>query len=347
MFSKYLLTGASGFLGRAVLGELKKKRREIRVLVMDDDPVSVELSESVSVVRGDVCSDASLERFFSGSDGKTCVIHCAGIVSVVSHPGERIYRVNVGGTNNIIRQCEKMRVGKLVYVSSVHALPEKPDGTEISENAVFSPDLVRGDYAKSKAIATSLVFEAAGRGLNASVVFPSGIIGPGDIGKGSITNMLMAFIAGKLPMAVRGGYDFVDVRDVAAGIVSCAEQGRRGCGYILSGHYATIRDILISAKETLGLKRFVSFLPVCLAKLVAPICERRSLRKKQMPYFTPYSVSVLESNCLFNRSAATAAFGYAPRPVKSSIRDTVLWLKKSAKTPRGPESDSQKPIDFR
>lgn len=71
MFSKYLLTGASGFLGRAVLGELKKKRREIRVLVMDDDPVSVELSESVSVVRGDVCSDASLERFFSGSDGKT------------------------------------------------------------------------------------------------------------------------------------------------------------------------------------------------------------------------------------------------------------------------------------
>ena len=156
---------------------------------------------------------------------------------------------------------------------------------------VFSPDAVRGDYAKSKAIATSLVFEATGHGLNASVVFPSGIIGPGDVGKGSITNMLLSFLAGKLPVAVKGGYDFVDVRDVAAGIVSCTEQGQPGHGYILSGEYATIRDILNAAKETLGLKRAVSFLPICFAKLIAPFYEKRSLRKKQALYFTPFFFS--------------------------------------------------------
>ena len=242
-----------------------------------------------------------------------------------------MYRVNVGGTNNILRHCERAGVGKLVYVSSVHAIPEKPKGMEITEDAVFSSDTVQGDYAKSKAIATALVLEAASRGLNASVVFPSGIIGPGDVGKGSITHMLLSFLAGKLPVAVKGGYDFVDVRDVAAGIVSCAEQGQSGHGYILSGQYATIRDILNAAKDALGLKRTVSFLPICLAKLIAPVYEKRGMRKRQTLYFTPYAVAVLDSNSRFNRSAAAAAFGYAPRSLQSSIRDTVLWLKNETK----------------
>lgn len=332
MFHTYLVTGASGFLGRAVLAELEKKGAPVRALVIKNDPLAAELPEDVSVVYGDVCDDGSLEHFFSGADERTCVIHCAGIVSVASHPGERIYRVNVGGTNNILRHCEKAGVGKLVYVSSVHAIPEKPKGTEIIEDAVFSPDAVQGDYAKSKAIATSLVFEASDRGLNASVVFPSGIIGPGDVGKGSITHMLLSFLAGKLPVAVKGGYDFVDVRDVAAGIVSCAEQGQPGHGYILSGEYASIRDILNAAKETLEIKRTVSFFPIRLAKLIAPLYEKRSLQKKQPLYFTLYSVAVLDSNGRFDRSAAAAALGYAPRSLQSSIHDMVIWLKETRKS---------------
>ena len=156
MFHTYLVTGASGFLGRAVLAELKKKGVPIRALVMENDPLAAGLPEGVSVFYGDVCDDASLERFFSGADNGTCVIHCAGIVSVASRPGERIYQVNVGGTSNILRHCERARVGKLVYVSSVHAIPEKPKGTEITEDAVFSPDAVRGDYAKSKGLPVNI-----------------------------------------------------------------------------------------------------------------------------------------------------------------------------------------------
>lgn len=330
MFQKYLVTGATGFLGRTVVAQLLERKAEIHALVMENDPLARELPQEVHSVVGDVCDESSLNCFFSGADRQTCVIHCAGIISVASHPGDRIYRVNVGGTNNILRLCAEYSVGKLVYVSSVHAIPEKPKGMEITEDAVFSPELVRGDYAKSKAIATALVFDAAKRGLNASVVFPSGIIGPGDSGKGSITNMLLAFLGGKLPVAVKGGYDFVDVRDVASGITACAEHGLPGHGYILSGHYASIRDILEAAKKTLNLRRAVSYLPICFAKVVAPIYERWSLRKQKPLYFTPYAVAVLDSNGIFSRKAAADTFGYEPRSLQSTILDTVLWLKGSA-----------------
>jgi len=330
MFQNYLVTGATGFLGRAVIAELMGRGAEIHALVLENDPLERQLPHDIHKVYGDVCDEASLDRFFSCAGHQTCVIHCAGIVSVASHPGDRIYKVNVGGTNNILRHCEQSGVGKLVYVSSVHAIPEKPKGTEITEDAVFSPELVRGDYAKSKAIATSLIFEAANRGLNTSVVFPSGIIGPGDSGQGSITHMLLSFLAGKLPLAVKGGYDFVDVRDVASGIAACAEYGLPGHGYILSGQYASIRDILDAVKNTLHIRRTVSFLPICFAKFVAPVYEKWSLRKRLPLYFTPYAVAVLDSNGRFSRKAAEAALRYAPRSLESSIRDTVLWLKNTA-----------------
>ena len=204
MYDKYLVTGATGFLGRAVVEALVRRGTRVHALVLHDDPYINLLPKEVHTVVGDVCVKNSLADFFADAGSRTCVIHCAGIVSVASKPGSRLYQVNVGGTWRVLRQCMEHDVGKMVYVSSVHAIPEKPEGCVITESCDFSPGLVDGDYAKSKAMATALVLQAAKEGLNASVVFPSGIIGPGDLGKGSITNMLLSFLAGKLPLAAKG-----------------------------------------------------------------------------------------------------------------------------------------------
>ena len=161
----------------------------------------------------------------------------------------------------------------------------------ITETDAVSSEFVSGDYAKSKAEATSLVFAAAKNGMNASIVFPSGIIGPGDIAGGSMTTMFRSFLAGRLPLAVRGGYDFVDVRDVARGIADCAENRQRGCGYILSGHYTTIRDMLEALKSAAGVRRTVTYLPLRLARSAAKVCEKFTRRGKK-PFFTPYSIAV-------------------------------------------------------
>ena len=200
MYDKYLVTGATGFLGRAVVEELARRDAQVRALVLPDDPYAHLLPEKVRSIAGDVCDKDALASFFADADSRTCVIHCAGIVSVASRPGPKLYQVNVGGTWRILRQCIAHNVGKMIYVSSVHAIPEKPKGCLITEDCKFSPGLVDGDYAKSKATATDLVLDAAAQGLNASIIFPSGIIGPGDVQGGSFTSMAKSFLAGRLPL---------------------------------------------------------------------------------------------------------------------------------------------------
>lgn len=327
MYNRYLITGATGFLGRAVVDELVRLNNvRIDALVLKNDPYADLLPKGVCTVIGDVCAEDSLERFFAGADGNTCVIHCAGIISVASRSGSKLYQVNVGGTRNVLRQCTGHRVGKMIYVSSVHAIPEKPKDCVITEDCEFSPGLVDGDYAKSKAAATEMVFDAARRGLNVSIVFPSGIIGPGDILGGSFTSMAKSFLAGKLPFAVRGGYDFVDVRDVAKGILACAENGESGKGYILSGHYITIRRMLQIVGKAARLLYRPICLPLRLAKLAAPFFERRCLKEKKPLFFTPYSVAVLGSNGRFTSAAASERFAYRPRSIEETLRDMTAWL---------------------
>ena len=306
MYKTYLVTGATGFLGRTVVSELLSRGAAVRALVLPGDRLAGVLPESVERTEGDICSASALENFFAGTDESTCVIHTAGIVTVASRPDASLYRVNVDGTRAILRECAAHGVGKLVYISSVHALPEKPKGMTITETDAVSSEFVSGDYAKSKAEATSLVFAAAKNGLNASIVFRS-------------------FLAGRLPLAVRCGFDFVDVRDVARGIADCAENGQRGCGYILSGHYTTIRDMLEALKSAAGVRRAVTYLPLRLARSAAKVCEKFTRRGKK-PFFTPYSIAVLGSNADFSHSAASRTFGYTPRPLLATLRDTAHWL---------------------
>ena len=155
---------------------------------------------------------------------------------------------------------------------------------------------------------------------------PSGIIGPDDLQGGSFTSMARSFLAGKLPFAVRGGYDFVDVRDVANGILACSESGEPGKGYILSGHYVTIRRML----QIIGAAAKRRYRPICLplglARLAAPYYERRSLKDRKPLFFTPYSISVLASNGCFSHAAASKCFAYQPRPLEQTLRDMAAWL---------------------
>jgi len=323
----YIVTGAAGHLGGAVAEKLYKQGKTVYALCLPDEKNP---PKDVKIFSGDVRDAESLAMLFE-SCGKTpvIVIHCAGIVSIASKFNRNVYDVNVTGTKNIISLCEKYKVKKLVYVSSVHAIPERPKGEKIIEAENFSPGDVTGLYAKTKAEATQCVLDYAKRGFDASVVHPSGITGPGDYGRGHITQLVIDYCSGGLACGINGGYDFVDVRDVADGVISCCSKGRSGECYILSGHYLKIYELLNLLHEITGKRKIKNILPLWFVKLTAPLSELYYKILRQPPLFTSYSIYTLNTNANFCNEKAVNELGYKTRSLKQTLEDTVKWLKEN------------------
>lgn len=320
----YLVTGAAGHLGRVVTQKLLDGGKQVRILIL---PWETDVPPAQEIFRGDVTDREGLRPFFAAPGKRVTVIHCAGIVSIASGYNQKLYDVNVGGTKNVAELCMEYGVRKLVYVSSVHAIPELPEGETISETSVFSPNAVTGHYAKSKALATAFVLEAASRGLDASVVHPSGIIGPYDRGSNHTTALIRSFFRGTLPAGVMGGYDFVDVRDVAAGVIACAERGRKGECYILSNRYFTVREVLDRLHRLTHRRSVPLYLPLGVAAAMAPAAEWFARVSGKVPLYTPYSIYTLGTNAHFSNQKARKELGYSVRNMNRTLADTVEWLK--------------------
>lgn len=224
-----LLTGATGLLGGNLIRILSGRGERVRVLVLTKDPAIASLLDNIEVITGDLLDDGALDRFFAvAEDAPVTVIRAAGIVTMDPKPNRMVHAVNVDGTRAIVDRCVRNRVYRLVYVSSTGAIPEPPVGTPITQPERMQPDAVVGYYAQTKAEATALVMRAVReQGLNASIVYPSGIIGPNDLGAGLITSSLKMAAQGKLRVAVGGTVNLVDVRDLAQGILSCARAGEK------------------------------------------------------------------------------------------------------------------------
>ncbi len=330
----YIVTGANGFLGNNIVRRLLKAdcTAEIRALVLPGDKIHSLDGVKCRLFYGDVTRKDSLREIFSTDElTELCVIHCAAVVYIKSKYNPVMYDVNVGGTKNII-DLTLEKNARLVYVSSVHAITELKNGKTMTEIRDFDAHKVEGQYAKNKAEMAKYFLEATEkRGLNAVMVHPSGIIGPGDYGSSHMTQLITDFAGGKLKACVKGGYDFVDVRDVADGIIKAAERGRTGECYILSNRYITVKELLDTISETMGTKKIKTVLPMWLAKAFAPLAELYNAARHQPPLFTRYSLYTLCSNANFSSEKAKRELGYTNRDLKETVADTVSWLKEQGR----------------
>lgn len=321
----YLITGAAGHLGNTIIRKLVERGEYIRALVLPGEKVPVE--GDIEVFYGDVRDMDSLRPFMEVGDGYNVIlIHCAGIVSIASKYQQKVYETNVLGTKNIVELAIENKVDKFIYVSSVHAITEKPKGQLMEEISDFNPELVVGAYAKTKAEATKFVLDSIARGLKAIVVHPSGICGPYDYGKGHSTKLVMDYYNRKLTSAAGGGYDFVDVRDVADGILASCQRGRIGECYILSNKFVTALELLRLLHEITGHKEIKRVLPLWFLTLTAKMAEMYYKILGQAPLFTAYSIYTLNSNAKFSHEKATRELGYKTRELKETLGDTVDWL---------------------
>ena len=321
----FIVTGAAGHLGSTIVRLLSQAGQNVRALSLAGE--TQRARRGVTWYTGDIRRPESLRALFSRLEGgDVYVIHAAGVVDISGEMSARMRDVNVEGTKNIIALCREFSVRRLVYVSSVHAIPEREDMGVMREIRAFSPDAVTGGYAKTKAEATQAVLDAAAAGLDAVVVHPSGILGPYDDAGNHLVQVLRDYLRGKLPACVRGGYDLVDVRDVASGCIRAALHGRSGECYILSNRHYEVSDMLKLAREAGG-GRKLPVLPMWMAEAAVPLLGLVAKLRRQRPLYTRYSLYALKSNDRFDHDKATAELNYRPRDLRATIRDTVRHLK--------------------
>jgi dihydroflavonol-4-reductase len=320
-----IVTGATGHIGNVLVRELLTRGFNVRVLVLPDDDTRPIAGLDVESVSGDITDTESLKSAFTGAD---VVFHLAGIVTIMPGMATVLEKVNVNGVRNVIDACRACGVRRLVYTSSIHAVAEPPHGTVIDESQPFSPERVLGDYARSKARATLLLLDEIKKGgLDAVICCPTGVIGPWDYGISNIGQLIIDFASGQLKSYVGGAYDFVDVRDVAQGLILAAEKGQSGRHYIFSGAQVQVPELIKELERDIGYPAPTYRIPAVIARAAGVLASvyYRLLRRK--PVFTAYSIDVLRSNSLVSSDRARRELGFTSRAWQDSIHDHVEWFR--------------------
>ena len=324
----YLLTGAAGYLGSNISRSLIAQGKTVRALVLKGDPALLQVPDKAQIVLGNIVDAASVEEFFDvPNDTEIIVIHCASMVTVSPQLNDKLYAVNVTGTKNIIDACIKHKVKKLVYVSSTGAIPELPHGEIIHEVNSFDPALIVGGYGQTKAMATQLVLDAVKKyDLDASIVYPSGISGPNDYGNGYFTNFIIDYYNERMPAGISGSFNAVDVRDLADGVIACAEKGRKGEGYIMSNSAVSMSELFCLISENTGAPRVKIILPAFIAKAMAVLSSFFSFFSKKPALLTTFAIYNMTRNNVFSSEKAEKELGFKVRPFDETIRDMAVWL---------------------
>ncbi|MGQ9779241.1 MAG: NAD-dependent epimerase/dehydratase family protein [Bacillota bacterium] len=179
-----------------------------------------------------------------------------------------------------------------------------------------------------------LVREAIAGGLDAVIVFPSGVIGPYDYRLSEMGGFILDYLRGRVKVYTDGAYDFTDVRDVARGLVAAGEKGRRGEGYLLTGEVITVRGLMDLLHRLTGIKPPSLRVPRWLARAAAVFSPLYYTFARTRPRFTSYALHVLGSNCRMDSSKARRELGYSPRPLAESVADTIKWFMEMGWAPR-------------
>lgn len=317
-----IVTGSTGHLGNVLIRKLISKGEIVRAFICPGENLEPIKDLPVEKIYGDITDIESIKLAFEGVD---IVYHLAGIISTKPGMKKILEKVNVVGTKNVIKACKINGIKKLVYVSSIHALKDQKKGI-INEKTEINPIKAIGDYGFSKAKATLEVFKAVKQGLNAVVVCPTGIIGPYDYKPSQMGNLILSIINGKFPVKLTGAYDFVDVRDVAEGIILAAKKGKTGQHYVLSGNRIKISDLIDKVSLLVGKNPPKITINSKLMYVYALFNIIGSFFTKKTPLVTFESIYILNSNSNISNKLAKNELNYNPRPLDITLKDTVKWF---------------------
>jgi len=320
---KIFITGATGYLGNLLAKRLADEGDRVHALVRHPATATNLGHPNIKLFKGDVTDIDSIKN---AMDGCEQVFHLAAFARMWAQPREIFYEVNVDGTRNVLQAAAEKNISKLVYTSSTAVFG-------VSLNQPLSEDDPRtigfsNDYDLSKCMAEKLVKEYAANGLNALIVNPSRVYGPGsETFSNPFTRLLKAVIKGK-PIPVPKCPDVVAnysyVHDVVAGHILAMKFGKAGERYILGGENVSYRKFEEVVRGVIPV--YVIAMPKFLLKIAGAMQLIRFFITNKPPVFTPSTVDRYYTDTAFSCRKAIEQLNYHVTPFKEAMTATIHHL---------------------
>jgi dihydroflavonol-4-reductase len=326
-----LVTGASGFVGAAVVRALLARGRKLRVLLRPHSDRRNLAGLDVEPRLGSLEDAASLAAAIEGCGA---LYHVAADYRLWVRDDSAMMRANVDGTRLLMEAALAQRVGCIVYTSSVATLGIVGDGTPSDETTPSALADMIGPYKRSKFLAEEVVRDLVRqRGLPAAIVNPSTPVGPGDVKPTPTGRLIVEAASGKMPAFVDTGLNIVHVDDVAAGHLLAEERGAIGERYILGGEDLTLAEILKRIARLVGRKPPTISLPIPAIWPIAIGAEAWAQISGKEPFVTRDGLRMAKKKMFFSSAKAQRALGYRARPAQEALADAVAWFKQAGMCP--------------
>src|SRR5580700_3414114 len=314
MAARAFVTGATGFLGRAIVEELVAAGRPVRALARSDSSAQRLIALGAEAVRGDLRDRPSLEAAF---DGCETVYHVAGANAFCVPDPRPMFEVNVAGSRRVVRAAAVAGVSRLVYTSSAATLDVAPPSGRRGRRFL-------SDYARSKFEAERVVMEASTTtGLKVICVNPASVQGPGRTS--GTARLLIGYLNGKLPAAVDGPLNVIEIADCTRGHLLAEARGVAGERDLLCGASMTLRAGLALLSRLTGLEDRPRFLPPRIALAAAACIEVAARARGKHTRFCGEMVRTLIEGAPYDGSAAARDLGLAYTPIETTMRRTISW----------------------
>jgi nucleoside-diphosphate-sugar epimerase len=327
---KVFVTGGTGFIGGAVVRQLRGRGDDVVALVRNPAKGAALEELGCALVAGDLNDERAIR---SGMEGCDAVIHAAAVyeVGIPASARRSMQEANVGGTERVLGAALEAGIGRVVYVSTVGVFGNT-HGQVVDESYENPADDFTSEYEKTKWEAHQAARRLIDEGLPCVIVQPGGVYGPGDTS--SIGVLLDQFLSGRMPLIPfpELGMCLTHVEDIAAGILLALDRGRIGEAYVLSGPVTTVREAIGVVADETGKKAPKRALPTGLMKALTPIGPLVGKLMGQPPNLRELISSADGVTFWASHDKATRELGYEPRGLQEGIH---AMLAEEGKLPAG------------
>ena len=323
-----LITGASGFLGAALVDVFRKAGFPVRIMVRATSPRTNLTWTDVEVVEGDMRDRTAVAAALKG---QRYLVHAAADYRLWAPDPEEIVATNREGAVILMEEALRAGIERVVYTSSVATIKPHDDGTPADETRPLTPETAIGAYKRSKVVSERVVEAMVARGLPVVIVNPSTPIGPRDVKPTPTGRIILEAALGRMPAFVDTGLNLAHVDDVAYGHLLALQKGRIGERYILGGENVLLSKMLADIAGLVSRKPPTVNLPRAVVYPIAFVSEQIARFTGKAPFATIDGIRMSRYRMFFTDAKARAELGYTARPYAQGLSDAIAWFRQEGR----------------